>query len=368
MLAQSLRAMLWLATFVTGGAFAYLAVRDVGIPAAASPVELAIVDHAVRLANHQPLYLEPSASTSPALMPGFPFVLSLLVPLVGSPLLALRVISLLSTFVILVLLVVIVRAETKSTTLGVASGGLMLMGLGTLVGTPEAFRPEALMLVMVLAAYLVLRHVSGPAGALGAALLLSAACLTQHLAVWFVVAGFFYLLGDERKRLLAYALGVALLWAGSYFLLSDGLGPWFSFNAWEAPVRSLQFHPGRLLRYVGDLLIGHLGVLTLMTVLSFALPLRPWRGPDGMWMCLAVAALAAGVVTTQASGGSGAQTATVLALALIGPISMQRVTQHLASWPGSSRLGGQEVVLAALALQFIRFLSGVPFSTFSGGA
>jgi len=33
------------------------------------------------------------------------------------------------------------------------------------------------------------------------------------------------------------------------------------------------------------------------------------------------------------------------------------VTRHLAAWPGSSRMGGQTVVLAALALQFLMLLS-----------
>jgi hypothetical protein len=38
---------------------------------------------------------------------------------------------------------------------------------------------------------------------------------------------------------------------------------------------------------------------------------------------------------------------------------VQRVTQHLSNWPGGSRMGGQAVVLAALALQFVTlFASG----------
>jgi len=47
------------------------------------------------------------------------------------------------------------------------------------------------------------------------------------------------------------------------------------------------------------------------------------------------------------------------ALAMLGPMSMQRVTGHLSAWPGSTRLAGRGVVLAALALQMIVFLTCV---------
>jgi len=75
---------------------------------------------------------------------------------------------------------------------------------------------------------------------------------------------------------------------------------------------------------------------------------------------MGIAGLAAGLLATQSARcGGAALIPSVVALALIGPISTQRVTCHLPGWPGSSRLGGEGVVLAALTLQFIVFLSCV---------
>jgi hypothetical protein len=45
---------------------------------------------------------------------------------------------------------------------------------------------------------------------------------------------------------------------------------------------------------------------------------------------------------------------------------MQRITGHLSAWPGSTRLAGRGVVLAALALQFVVFLSCVSPSWWRG--
>jgi uncharacterized membrane-anchored protein len=69
-------------------------------------------------------------------------------------------------------------------------------------------------------------------------------------------------------------------------------------------------------------------------------------------------ALAAGLVTTQTAGfGPAAVIPGLIVLALVGPISMYRVMRHLSAWPGSSRMGGQGVLLTALTLQFIMFFA-----------
>ena len=46
-----------------------------------------------------------------------------------------------------------------------------------------------------------------------------------------------------------------------------------------------------------------------------------------------------------------------LGVPVLGPISMQKITRHLSAWPGSTRLGGEGVVLAGLSLQFFMFFS-----------
>ena len=83
---------------------------------------------------------------------------------------------------------------------------------------------------------------------------------------------------------------------------------------------------------------------------------NPVESP-GPWSAFAAVGFA--IVATQSMRISASDVCPAVAcLAIVGPISAQRVTQHLAAWPGSSRLGGQGVVLVALALQFVMLLAG----------
>jgi hypothetical protein len=214
------------------------------------------------------------------------------------------------------------------------------------------------MLLLVLLGFFALRLTNGVVGVLLSALLFAGAFFTDLAATWFVAAAVLALVLDERKRLFAFTLTTAVLIGGGYVALSQMLGPWFNFNAWDHPLTALRFSAIRPLHFVGDHLLGKLGVLSLAALLSFAMPTQPWRGKGGLWMCMGIAALVSGLLCTQSTAfGPQSLIASVVVLALVGPISMQRVTRHLAAWPGSSRLGGQGVVLAALTLQFIVFLS-----------
>src|SRR5206468_3872617 len=127
-------------------------------------------------------------------------------------------------------------------------------------------------------------------------------------------------------------------------------------------LQAMRFEPLALLWFVGTQLLGTFGVFALATVLSFALPTRPWRGATGIWTWMAFAALAAGIVATQGSSAPGEAVRGVAAiLVVVGPVSARRITQHLSTWPGGTRMGGQTVVLTALALQFVTlFASGLP--------
>ncbi len=366
MITRSLRALLWLVSTLAVVGFTFLAARGIGHPRPFDPVEPALLDLATRLTHEEPLYAEPSIPAPAPPMPGFPVLISLLVRLWGPHPWEPRLLTLLATLGAAALVAGIVRLETRSWTLGVASGGFMLTGLGLLAGRPGVARPEALMLLLVLAGLVALRHLKGVRGVVLAVGPLAAAWFVQPLAAWFIAATAMWLAFEDRRRFIAFLLGVAVLWGGGYVLLSHTLGPWFNYAAWDAPLGALHFEPARLLRYVGDQLLGKLGVLTLAAVLLFALPAPPWRGPGGLWTCVGIAAVAAGLLATQSTqAGPHSLTCSVVVLALVGPMAIQRVTQHLSAWPGSSRMGGQGVVLAALALQFIMFFANVPPSLFS---
>ncbi len=366
MFTRLLRVSLWAASVAAAAAFTVAAVRRMFGAGALDPIEGAILDYAARIAHQGPFYVEPSNPSVPALMPGLPFLVSLLMPICGSGLWVPRLLTLIAVLGSAGLVIRIMYAETQNWTLAVASGGLMLAGYGLLGGGAAVARPEALMLLLVLGGYSALRFSRGVIGVLLALVLFAAACLTQLTAVWFTVAaGFSLVFEDNWNRAVVFLIGVAVLHAGGFAALSVLWGPWFNDAVWDGPVRALQFDALRFLHYAGDALLGKLGVLTLTVVLSFATPTPPWRGRGGLWLFLGIAMIGAGLLATQSARvGPQMMIPTVTVLALIGPLSMQRVMQHLATWPGSSRLGGQGVVLAALALQFFMLLSSLPPSLF----
>ena len=358
MVTRTARILLWLASAAAIGGFLVLAAFRLRSTHPAGAAELAVLDHAQRILRGQTLYGPPTHSFEVPLMPGMPLVVSWLVAVFGAGLWVPRLVTLASALAVAALALVVVRAETRSGILGMVSAGLLLAGISVFTLREGSATPEPLAMALGLAGLAMLRFLSGWVGVLGAAAFLSAAFFVHPLAAaFFVAAGLS--LREHRRHCLLFVVTSAILCGGGYVLLSERLGPWFNFNAWDAPLAALRFRPVVLLHAVGDEILGRFGVLTISALLAFALPVRPWRGPTGLWLWCAVTFVALALVSTQSVRVSPQDLAPALvALAILGPISAQRITQHLAAWPGSSRFGGQGVVLVALTLQFVMLLAG----------
>lgn len=361
MIARLFRLAAWLASASALAGFGVLAARGLDAPQPFDATERSLLELATRLQAHGPLYVAPTGAGMPSILPGFPLLAAVLVDTLGPGLLWLRIATLLAIVALAVLAMAVVHEETANRTLAVASGSLLLAGYALLTGHPAGARPEPLMLLLALGGGLALRSMPGAAGGLIAALMFSAACFTHAQAMWITAATLVYLTREDRGRLVPFTLGVGVFLAGGFVLLSRVLGPWFNYYAWDQPLRSLRFDGAGLLHFFGGTLLGSLGVLTVMSVLSFALPTRPWRGPGGMWPCIGLAAVASGVLATQTTAPDPqAMAICVAALALVGPISMHRVTQHLSTWPDSTRMSGEAVVLVAVVLQFVALYATIP--------
>jgi hypothetical protein len=202
-----------------------------------------------------------------------------------------------------------------------------------LAGNPAAARPEPLMLALALGGGLALRSMPGAAGGSIAALMLSAACFTHAQGAWFAAAALVYLLREDRGRLVAFTLGLAVFLAGGYLLLSRFLGPWFNspgtFRGLAA-IRRPRLVPWAPL----------LGTLGCRYDGASVLPTRPGR-PTA-----AHRAVAASLLATQAHPRRGARHLRG-GMALVGHLDASG-DQHLA-WPDPTpcRRGA---VLVALVL------------------
>jgi len=217
------------------------------------------------------------------------------------------------------------------------------------------------MLMFVVAGFTTLRFSKGTWGALLTALWLSAACFTHVSALWFVAAMIFYVVSEQHRPLMVLLPALAVLLGAGQILMSRGLGQWFNFYAWDLPFSSLHFAPSQLLYFMGNQVLGKLGVLVVAALISLALPTPPWRGLRGVWMCMGVSALVAGLVASQNPGaGTELLLPGVIVLTLLGSISIHSVTIQLATRPGATRGDGRGIVLAALALQFLVFFATLP--------
>jgi hypothetical protein len=350
---RTLHILLWLASALAVAGFVAFAWRTLAGGAPANPLEAMMLDHASRMAQGQSPYVD-SGTSGVSLMPVFPFVVSGLVRMFDAQLWEPRLVSLLAILFASVLAGMIVRFETQSLTLGAAATGLMLMSQGFATGLSEGARPEALMLLIAILGCLSLRYVPGIPGALLASVVFSAASFTHPAGLWFALAALLHLGVHDHRRSIAYSLGLAAIVGATQIGFSKLFGAWFNYVVWDAGLHAMRFDPVALLQFIGTQLLGTLGVFTFATVLSFALPIPPWRGAVGIWTWMALAGLLAGVTASQ-GGGELAEAGRIAAmvLAIVGPLAARRITQHLSTWPGSSRVGGQTVVLTALALQFV---------------
>ena len=360
MVVSIVRALVWFCAAGTFGAFVALFAARVMLPGPAGPVETVVVERAIRLSSGLPLYADLEAA-APGIPPALPAISALGFALFGESPAIPRILTLVAMIGAAWWLASILRRETSSWTFGVAGAGLLLAGYGLLGGPFGVARPEPLMLLLLLAGGDALLRGHGATGAMWAGLLFSLAALTHGAALAVAALVAIHLTAVSRPQALGFATALALGYAGTHVALSLHAGPWYNYDAFDAVILAMGLDPLGLLRHLGQTLLGPLNVLALTTLMAFALPVKPWQGPGGTWMCIGGGLLLVALLATQSpAAGPAAALLSAMALALVGPLCMQRVTRHLAAWPGSTRMSGQSMVLTALALQFVALASRVP--------
>jgi hypothetical protein len=353
-----LRSLVVLVSLGFAGVFTLAAVDTVRGPVPADPVERAILDQAVRFTHLNLAYAEPKDAHAPALMPGFAALVAVLVGADRPGLELVRTLALTATLFAALLLLCLVHFETASWTLSLAAAGSFLFGQGLLATAPGLARPEAFLFLFVLLAFGALRLFVGLTGSILAGVLLAVAYFVDAGALIFLAAALVSQAFDERRRLWTLALVAGLLLAAGTIALSQHLGPWFSASAWSAPLEQLFFSPKAALAFVTQVLLGKLGLFSLVAVLSCALSSQPWRDREGLWVWLGVGAIVAGAFATPGTGADpSALVSSIAALVFVGTLALQRVVHQLADRTGGDAPSGEAVMMAALAIQFVVFAS-----------
>lgn len=358
MFGNVLKIILWIFSALALACYIAMVAHGLRDPHPRDAVEAAVLEQAARIAQGEMPFSSPAESPGVALMPGPPLVVAGLIALFDSHTWEPRVVALLFMLLTAAGAAMVVYWETANPTLGITGAAFMLLAQGLGAGTPIGGCPQAMLLLLVLLGCLSLRYTQGMWGALLAVLPFTAACFTHPAGLWFAFAAIFHLMVQDRRRCAVYTAALAALVGGGQIWMTMKLGTGFNFHAWEIPAGLFRFQPLDLLLFVGAQLLGTLGVLTLATVLTFALPTRPWLGAAGVWTWMALGAMAAGMLATQTlSPATDALPIAAVAIAIVGSVSIQRLINHVAAWPGSTRTAGSGVVLTAVALQFIMLLA-----------
>jgi hypothetical protein len=326
----------------------------------ADAVEAAVLAQANRLLDGAPAYLDASDPAPVVPMPGYAWIVSRLVGVDDARLWLLRQLALVATLFTAALVLVIVRVEAGGWTLPLAAAGLSLAGPALFGSAPGAARPESIALLLVLLGFATLRLTMGVLGALAAALLLAAAFFLHAPAVWFIVAAMLSLACEDRRRCTAFTVVALVAVGGGTLALSRLLGPWFTFAAWEAPLRELAAGSDGMLRFAADHLLGRLAPFVLVAVLSFALTTQPWNERRGIWMWLALAGVAASLGAPSHDAAEVSLRASILAVVLVGAIALKLVVGQLAEAAGDADPAGENVQWAGLLLQFFVLVALAP--------
>jgi hypothetical protein len=355
MLTRLVRAALWACSLASVLVFVALVLLRLRYPLELDYIEGVMMDHLVRLAQGRPIYVEPTLEfVTLAYMPLFATVASFLARLFGPELWQPRLISFVSMLGIATLVIAVLRAETRSWTLGVAGAGALLASYGVTGGHYDVGRPDSMMLLLSLSGLAVLRFTTDVRGALIAAALLTAGFFTKQHSVWFSIAGLVHLAVNDRRRLAPFAVAIVAGCAGGFALLSLWLGPWFPYFTWEVPSHWSQISKVRILNYAGGGLLGLFSLLSVPSFLSLGLPERPWRGRSGIWAFGGLAGIAAGLMATlDPDAFRHVMNPTVVAFSVLGPLSLWRLGRAIDP-PAPGRAGGAELaVCLVLVLQFV---------------
>jgi len=352
--------LVWLFSVYAIGAYVWLALQRCVYPVEVDFIEGVMFDHVARLAHGRPIYVEPSLHYIPlAYMPLFTAASALVMKLGGSGFLVMRSVSFACSLVLMGLLSFIVLRETRRPTFAAAAAGIYAMAFSLTGACYDVGRPDSMMLMLSFGGLALLRFSRGRAGAIGAAALLTLGFFTKQHSVLFSFGALAYLFFHERRRLVPFAATIVTGCAGGYGLLTAWLGDWFRVFTWSIPAGWSEISPKRIEHYLGRGLFGALACSSAPALLSLAAPEAPEHRGRALWYWTGLAGVGTGLLATlDRNAYLHVFTPTVVALAVLGPLALDRLLRHFEELRPARAVAGLTAV-ALLAGQFVPLVYGL---------
>jgi hypothetical protein len=246
----------------------YVLARRFAYPYDLEWMEGGMIAHALRLANHQPIYAPPSVDFIPYLYtPGYPALLFVLGKIFGLGYKLARFVSLLSFAAVAVLGYVYARREGGSRAAAACAIAIMFAAFVPTGAFYDLARPDSLFMALVTAGLVVAWWKrTSYAGGVAAALLLVAAFFVKQTAAPFMLALGLALLLAVPRVAVVYGLTLAVVGLPSLWIANHVTDGWF-WTYTSVLHRKHDFFPARAF-------LGTPGRLAL--ILGPAILLVPW--------------------------------------------------------------------------------------------
>jgi len=344
-------------------AFLWLTAHRVFHPLELGHVEGVLLDSARLLAEGAPLYPPPSFEFTPlAYMPGYFMVVAPLIKLFGVHLWVPRVVALVETLLLAGLLWNIVRRETGSAVLAVAAPALLFAAFGFCGGSYDLVQPNSQMLMFAFAGFILLRERTDLAGTVLAAACFAASFISKQHGLLFGLSALPWLWMHQRRRLLPFALALAVMAGGAYALCAMAFGPWFAFYTYDVPSHWSTLDRVKM-EDLGRYVFGVFGIATTLGVIG---ALRMGRARDATpdatgrqlwWWCLA-GGIGTGVLAAlDPYSYRHTIMPMIAALALVAPIAAFQITAGFAARRSrTSSLPAVAVALWLIVPQYVPLL------------
>jgi hypothetical protein len=293
-------------------------------------IEGGMVNHVARLRSGQPLYGAPSLTFTPDIYTPLYFVVGAAMSLItGTGFVTLRLVSIVSSVVLLAALAKLAHRETNDWFAGLVAAGLFAACYRISGAWLDIAREDTMCLALLFCGLVVARDARTPGRGVAAGVLLSLSFLTKQVALLPAIAVAVFLLVARRGRstVIAYSATVVVGILGTSLVLDRITHGWYGFYVWRLPSEHAVAHGSYVGFFTSDL-FAPLGIAIVIGVIGLIALRRRDSSGFAFHVSVGVALLAAAYSARLHTGGYDNVLLPVYAgIAVVFAIGVHRVLQ-----------------------------------------